>query len=201
MHFDLAGLWNNLGQIMSGVLVGLAALMFSRAKQWIKKKSIGSSVMDSLNIKLILAEIRAYYDADRAKLYQFHNGEFYTSGGSIQKLSLTHFVMARGVSVDTENQQNIPIGYIAPTTDLVLKNAHLFIPASDMSENSYFKGILRHGGARCALIRGIFNSKKDMIGLLVITWFEEMTMTAEQLDMSVEFGTQLSDELLLGSKA
>lgn len=201
--FDVSDIWNNVGQILSGVVIGIGAILFAQLKTWIQKKTVGSSVSDSLSIKLLLAEIRSYYDADRVKLYQFHNGEFYTSGGSIQKLSLTHFVMARGVSLpigaDT-TQQNIPIGYVAQTTDAVLKSNHVFISACDMTEDSYFKGILRHSGSRCALLRGIFNSKHDMMGVLVITWFDEVTLTEDQLKIVRMFGTQISDELLLGAK-
>jgi len=193
--------WQNIGQILSGVLIGVTVFVFSKLKVWLKKKRVASIVADNVMLKQLLAEIRAYYDADRVELYQFHNGDHFVSGASIQKASLTHLVLARGVSppINT-NTQNIPIGYIAFTAEDLLKNKYSFLALNDLCANNYLHGLLRHGGAHCALMRGIFNAKSDMIGFLVLSWFDEVVLTDVQYNMIQVFGVQVGDELLLGSK-
>lgn len=197
--------WVSIGQVLSGVLLGMATLFASQAKQWIKKKSVRTDniVTNNLMLKQLLAEMRSYYDADRVKLYQFHNGDYYSSGASIQKASLTHYVVARGVSppIGIEStQQNIPIGHIVNTAEEIWKSPYVFYSLERLSEDSYFKGLLRYGGAKSVLLRGVFNAKHDMTGFLVVVWFDPTTLNEEQMLKSQKFSIQIGDELLHGAK-
>lgn len=198
---ELSEFWIGLGQVLSGVLLGVIAVWARSAKNYLKKKTIKRSIRENLMIKQLLAEIRSYCDADRVQLYQFHNGDHYVSGGSIQKASMTHFVLNRGVGIPFEaTHQNIPIGYLLGVTDEILKISTVFYSSDDLLQDSYFKGLLRYGGAKSALIRGIFSSKHDMIGFLSIAWFDEVTITAAQQAAIKDLTLQLSDEILLGAK-
>jgi hypothetical protein len=203
MNWNWSDIWISVGQVLSGVAIGVFALLAKRATTWLKKKTLNSILNDNLLLKQLMTEIRSYYDADRVQLYQFHNGDHYVSGASIQKLSLTHFVTARGVSVPIgaeTTHQNIPIGYVTQTSDDILKNPWIFYGRDSLGGDSYFKGLLRYSGVDAALLRGVFNCKHDMIGILVVSWFDEITPTPEQQEAIKDFSTQLGDELLLGAK-
>jgi hypothetical protein len=193
--------WVGLGQILAGVAMGIIAIWIKNLKSYLSKKSIKRSIRENMMIKQILAEIRSYCDADRVQLYQFHNGDHYISGGSIQKASMSHFVLNRGVGVPFEsNHQNIPIGYILSAMDDVLKNSSAFYTEEELLQDSFMKGLLRHGGAKSALLRGIFSANHDMIGFLSISWFDPVDFSIEQQKAVKDLSLQLSDEMLLGAK-
>jgi hypothetical protein len=64
-------------------------------------KSIGgieNLVQLNKNIQEKLTEVRVLLDADRVKLFQFHNGDHYIGGDSALKCSITHLSLKAGVS-------------------------------------------------------------------------------------------------------
>lgn len=198
----MSDFWNSVGQVLTGIVIGLLAFVASKIQNWIQNKSESVCINKNLMLRQLLAEIRSYYDADRVQLYQFHNGNSFISGVSIQKVSLTHFVSARGVAVQIGgvSLQNIPMGYLLQTIDHLLKNNYFYIDSNEMKEDSYFKGLMRYSGAKCALCRAVFNIKHEIIGFLVVSWFEDVMLTDVQKAAIKDFGTVLSDELLLGNK-
>jgi hypothetical protein len=200
---DWSDFWSSLGQIGAGFIIGAFALWIKKAQTYIKHKtkSMHTVISENMMLRQLLSEIRNFYDADRVELYQFHNGEYFVSGTSIQKVSMTNFVMARGVSVPLEPaKQNIPIGYVVSLTDELMKSPYVFFTSQDLLGESYFKGILRYGGAQTALLRGIFCPKHSMMGFIALSWFEEVTPTAEQFNAVKEYAVRVSDEMLLGAQ-
>jgi hypothetical protein len=201
-NMDWSGFWGSIGQILAGVLIGAFALWMNKVQGYLKSKnkSMHRIITENMMLKQLLSEVRNFYDADRVELYQFHNGEYFASGTSIQKISMTNFVMARGVSVPMEvSKQNIPIGYVASLTDEIMKSSYVYFSSADLLGESYFKGILRYGGARTALLRGIFCPKHSMIGFVALSWFEDVVLTQEKLAAIKEYSVRIGDELLLGN--
>src|SRR4051812_24213923 len=97
----LQALLDNLGESAAVIFLGILALSARRIKVlWTDRvmRSFERSVNKNVRIRELLAELRVPYMADRVCLYQFHNGEYFHSGDSIMKCSLTHFVTRVGVS-------------------------------------------------------------------------------------------------------
>lgn len=63
-----------------------------------KKKTLKEDLDSSEKISLILANMLEEFEADRATVFQFHNGEYFYTGHSIDKMSNTHEVVTKGVS-------------------------------------------------------------------------------------------------------
>jgi len=197
---DWSDFWMSLGQILAGVIIGAVALWMRKLRTYVKKQTVNTSISDNMMLKQLITEIRTYYDADRVELYQFHNGDHYVSGASIQKVSLSHFATARGVSVPvTATRLNMPIGYVVTITDDLLKKPFVFYSSEDLFDESYFRSLLRYGGAKSALLRGVFSQKHNLIGFIVISWFENVTLTKEQQQAVKDFAVGVGDEMLMGT--
>lgn len=200
MDISYDEIWIAVGQILSGLALGLGAFFLNKLKSW-KANRFRHILNKNLRVKDLLTEIKVFYDADRVELFQFHNGDYYMSKASIQKLSLTHFVVGRGVAIsegiDT-NYQNIPLGYIGKSINqLATEHPYIFSKISDFAEDNYLGGLFRLNGASSILLRGIFR-KDDMIGILAVTWLEEVELNSEQIHMIKPFSDQMADEISFG---
>jgi len=200
VNFD--DFWMGIGQVLSGLLVGLLAFAVSNFKRlWSRRNpTIQTVVNKNHKLKDLLLEIRLHFDADRVKLFQVHNGDYFVNGSSIQKLSLSHYVVGTGISppFDVEKlHQNIPISYIMCCIEQCLKEPYYFAQVKDMSDDLYFKSLLRHNGTETALFSGVFDRKGGLLGLIVVTWRERVTVGQDDLDEMKTLSSKVSDELLL----
>lgn len=72
-----------------------------------KKKTLKEDLEASEKISRILNELISDYGCDRALVFQFHNGEYFYTGHSIDKMSNTHESVSKGVSREQINSINI----------------------------------------------------------------------------------------------
>lgn len=72
-----------------------------------KKKTLKEDLEASEKISLLLNTMINEYHCDRALVFQFHNGEYFYTGHSIDKMSNTHEVVSKGVSREQINSINI----------------------------------------------------------------------------------------------
>lgn len=72
-----------------------------------RKKTLKEDLESSEKIIKVLGQILSDFDADRSLVFQFHNGEYFYTGHSIDKMSNTHEVVSKGVSREQINSSNI----------------------------------------------------------------------------------------------
>ena len=67
---------------------------------WFRKKkmSVVSDILVSEKIYLILKRLIDDTGADRISIFQFHNGNYFYTGNSIEKMTNTHEVALQGIS-------------------------------------------------------------------------------------------------------
>jgi hypothetical protein len=180
----LQALIDNLGE--SAAVCVLAALGFSwkSIQNWWKDRAIRAferGINQNVRLRELLSELRVPYSADRVRLYQFHNGEYYHSGESIMKCSLTHYVTRIGVA-------NPPAGLGIPTTQMVMSlkllqdNASVELLPDTFDDDSLQDSIFVETGAQLALASVVRNSRSNWIGILVVCWMNKpKTADPEQL--------------------
>jgi hypothetical protein len=196
---DWQDVWMSVGQVLSGAALGLAAYLIQKLKYWQKNHhNLDSMLNRNLKIKDLLTEVRVYYAADSCTLFQLHNGNHYASGESMKKLSMTHYVVARGVSAPEGAQtvyQNITATHMDPILTQLLKEPHLLLGTDDFASNDYMGVLMRRSGNAQCLLRAVYDRKHQLIGILVVSWLEVVQLTPAQLDMIDHFTKQMSDEL------
>jgi hypothetical protein len=192
--------WQAIGQLLSGMLLGLGLFAWQKFIDWKKSRtSLAGSVARDRRINDTLIEIRTFYDADRVKLFQFHNGDHYVSGVSIMKLSLTHYALGRGVSVPygAENDLlDIPLSHIDKIIEQITEKPFLYAEVKDLPD-CYLTSLWRKGGTGQVLCRVVHNRRQEIIGFLVVSWLEPLSLTKEQLAMSKDLAALVSGEFLV----
>ena len=138
-------------------------------------------------------------NGDRVYLFQIHNGDYYLSGDSMRKMSLSHFDIRAEVSalLHTENYyHNIPIGYCADTFSIIADKGFIFLQKIDDLKEYYLKALLRMSGNQSALICQVLGPK-GLVGVLIVTWIDDI----QKIDVSnqevIAFSNQISAELVL----
>jgi len=87
-----------IGLIMGGIGLGFLAKLKSMYEEG-KKCRVGKIINNNAQVLEKLIEIRTKLNADRVKMFQFYNGEYFSSGESAVKCSLTHLTMRQGVAI------------------------------------------------------------------------------------------------------
>lgn len=202
MQLNFDEFWSGIGQVIVGILAGLLAFASSKVKKLLterRSKCPFRLVNASMSIKDLLTEIRVLFDADRVKLFQVHNGDYFVNGSSSQKITLTHFVVRTGVGspygIETTHQ-NIPISYVVGCIDQCLKNPVYFSQVGDMADDMYFKALIRHNGSETALFSGVFDRHKGLLGIVVVTWLERLNLDEDKQKILKSFAARISDELM-----
>lgn len=72
-----------------------------------RKKSLKEDLDSSEKIISLLDILREDTNADRALVYQFHNGEYFYTGHSIDKMSNTHESVSKGISREQVHSSGI----------------------------------------------------------------------------------------------
>lgn len=113
-----AGVWGEVVTYGSCALGGLALLAIRVFRQKIRKKLIAllgkyPNYPESKEVGIdktvygLLVELRTSANADRACLFQFHNGNLFSNLRPIWRVSCTHESCKAGVSHEMHNQQNL----------------------------------------------------------------------------------------------
>lgn len=195
-------LFLSLGQIVAGIAMGMAAFAFSKTKDFVSnkvKRMSAATLNRNVRIKDLLQEVRAVFDADRVKLYQFHNGDYYVTGESMQKLSLSHYAVKRGVEGPEAKHQGIPVSYVSAILSEMVANDGVIVKAvADMDADCFMKSLLLKGGLQTVIMGGVVGQRGHLIGVVVVSWLDEVELGVKKIQMVDEFLAACAAELRFG---
>jgi hypothetical protein len=126
MAFEASDLYA-LGKELAPVILGVATYYGSKLIEYLrsprKPDITGTIGKDSLILSKLI-EIRLLADSGRVKLHQFYNGDYYVSGQSTLKCTITHMSLKMGVSQ--------PMGSAATTTGVLVSRINeVMLPMLD----------------------------------------------------------------------
>jgi hypothetical protein len=191
----------------AGIFVGSVVAAVANAllpkgtwASWIKKLRPARGVPGTVEITRdrevyrLLAELRFEFDADRAHVWRFHNGTHFApgKGDSIWKMTVTHEIVALGVSREASNCKGILFSHLTGFAGPVLTGEssdgavnlcheckhcpagsprHCVFTIVDMMENSSAKQMLVERGVYATLSRNLSKHGKDRdFGILTLEW-------------------------------
>ena len=112
-------------------------------------------------------------NADRAYIFQFHNGSYYISGRSQQKFSCTHETVAKGISRESEFSQNYIISnYHTYIDDLVNGGEFCFTNPDDVDDHA-FATLMRSKGIKSIYNIPIKTLNGQIIGILGVDYVKD----------------------------
>jgi len=156
------------------------------------------SIEKDKKIREILIELRTISGADRACLFQFHNGSSFTTRNPIWKVSNTHESVAPGISSEIGNLQDIKASSIIETLrvfwdsdypngieqispdycgdcpNIVKHNEKkiIFIDVEKL-EDSYSRALLIEQGIKYLIDVPIFNGDVNCVGFVAVNYCGE----------------------------
>jgi len=168
------------GQLLAYTFAGFGGIILLRLKEWYEVKKSNRLITSQINhnalIREALAEAREHFDSDRVKLFQFKNGNYYHSGESEQKLTLTHIVYRYGTGVPTStlsSYTDIPISLLTKTLHLAISSEVASFDVNDLDQDFFIKQHFAASNTSTVLLTKVKNSKEKLIGILMVTWREE----------------------------
>lgn len=162
------------GQIVGYAVVAVLAFIGVRLKKAVedKAKFPFRAIEASHRIREIMIEVRACFDADRVKIIQFKNGDYYAGGASEQKIVITHVISRLGVGCDGLLKfQQVPVGLAGQwLKDAVDKDCEA-VQVDEIDDDSVMKGFFLMNGTSTTMTCKLMKNRQ-LIGLLVMCWLE-----------------------------
>lgn len=157
-------------------LIACAIVVGSRdIVQWVRKRLSKQRSLDiagmnrfDMQVHELLSELRLATQAQRTAYCQFHNGETYFSGSSIQRVSVTHESLDEGVLPLRTVRIGVPVSVLAPLIEQMLRDEAVPICVGSMVE-SYAKRDLEALGTASFLVLPI-RVGLQIVGYLKVHW-------------------------------
>lgn len=154
---------NDFVNFVAAIIVATIPLFYKRLRQyvisWFKKlfegeKFSGKEINDKIvKVNNRLLELLIMMKADRAYVYQFHNGNVFTSKQPIWKISCTNEVCARGVSYESHRTQNVIVSSIWEAVSAIfIEETDKFDPGSTKVQPA----TCGSSGQECSAPKGVF---------------------------------------------
>ena len=122
------------------------------------------------NVYKVLDYILNNLNADRAYIYEFHNGETYYSGSSQQKFSCSYEVVNEGVSSECNNSQNFRISNFHGMINALISEGFFFVEKISELNDPICKAHFLKQGTQSFYMLPIATLSKKIIGVLVVDY-------------------------------
>lgn len=199
--------WNdflrNAAEFIGVALLAAVSFSLKRWKDtWTERKArkFDLSINRNAKVQALLSELRPVMDADRVELFQLHNGEYFLSGESQLKTSLTHFYVRTGIAMPLfEQNQNVPTSHFSNLFKCMRDHGACHVPHQTHEEmDAAFRRMLNIAGARMAFIVPVMKKKDVWIGFLVISRLtDDETLQDHQKAQAIDYAQQIADQLSL----
>lgn len=178
--------------ILTTIIGAVATLIAVRYKHRleIRKMEKDCPVVDAVekDTELIgkINDLLLISGADRACIYQFHNGGEYYTGRSMQKLSMTYETVKAGISHLQINRQNIPVSACNATLSPMVKERRLLITDVKDMEDSLCKFYALDAGTKSMYKFTIYDLQKRAIGYFQVDFVNRKKKISEDIIQDLE---------------
>lgn len=180
-----SGLVQLLGLVALGVVVVLTVWLRSKVMDVLGKHFVVSEIQNDQQITELLVEIRVGCEADRVSIYMFHNGERYTNGNSMLRLSGAYETLAAGISSQRPNSQNVLVSTVPEAVEFLVdddvRDALYSGKTADL-EPCFYRAALEAQGVRCVAKYPLCKGP-DIIGFVCADFVQ--TDTPHQLSLDI----------------
>lgn len=162
---------NNIQLIISSLvtLFGVFLSWFLKYKYGeYKHKKITREISQSKLVQTILEQQLNEYGAQRAFIFQRHNGGKYGTGKSMNKLSTTFEALEDGVSTEFKEYQNLPISLYSGLVDAVQNERGIF-PAIEDIDDILTRAFFTQRGTKTAVVYPISRGV-ELVGIVGFEW-------------------------------
>ena len=178
-----------LTTVIGSVATLLAVVIKNRLEN--KKMEMDCPVVDAVEKDTeLMGKIDDLLDisgADRACIYQFHNGGEYYTGRSMQKLSMTYESIKPGISHLQIDRQNIPVSACNATLAPMINDRRLLITDVEKEmEDSLCKFYAIEAGTKSVYKWTIYDLQKRAIGFFQVDYVTRKKKLNEEILQDLE---------------
>ncbi len=158
-----------------GTLLGaFASYKYSKSR---RSDPIVEDAAQSANVYTALNYAIDTLGADRAYVFQFHNGGHYYSGKGQQKFSCTHEVVGHGISAEHINSQNHRVsGYHSFISELIDNGIFVHSKIEDIEDSALLR-LIEKKGVKSILNVPIKTLNGKIIGILGVDYVKHSCLT------------------------
>lgn len=187
-----------IADILVLLLAAFFVAFFKQIKQWLmarKSKNFDLAINRNYQINALLSELRVIYLAERVLFFQLHNGEYFLSGESNMKCSMTHFVVGTGVAAPFGSiYQNVPTTHLVETfTDLKNEGFCWYEVDSESPQDPSLRHLLALTGTVKALIAPVRKGANVWMGFVAVAWMDEVSQ--QEIEALEEYAQKIADIL------
>lgn len=171
----LQALIDNLGESAAVGVLAILGMFRGRITNWWKDRAIKAferGINQNVRLRELLSELRVPYKADRVCLYQFHNGDYYHSGESIMKCSLTHFVTKIGVANPTASL-NLPSTQMIMSLKALQDHPTVPLLYDTFTDDNFLESLFTDNGTYKAMATTVRDTRRNWIGILCVSWMSD----------------------------
>ena len=122
-----------------------------------------------------LRDVLALTNADRICIFSFHNGGYYYSGKSMQKMSMSYEQVDNGVSSIQLSKQNIPVSACMSTLQPLISNGEFYNVDTQKYPEGLCKYHLLEDGVKSTYYWPIIDINNNVIGALRLDYVKRKT--------------------------
>lgn len=136
-----------------------------------KKENFVKTIEVQKVVKSALHDIKDSVMADRTSIIQFHNGEVYNSGHSVQKMLCTFEEPSPGIArVYKEEIKSIPTGHYTTWLDSIFNGGGFVYKDTEDIPDFKTKYLFKMGGTKSTVCLPVYNKNSLPVGILIIDW-------------------------------
>ena len=143
-----------------------------------KNRKVTREISQSKLVQTILEQQLTEYKAQRAFIFQRHNGGKFKTGRSMNKLSTTYEALEEGVSTEFKEYQNLPITLYSGLVDSVQTERGIF-PIVDDIDDILTKAFFVQRGTKSAIVYPISRGP-ELLGMVGFEWTHKVEKMIEQ---------------------
>ena len=148
------------------------------------QKSINHSIASTNEIIKILQVIQEEVKSDRINIWMFHNGGYYYTGESIQRMSMVVEQNNEGFDSLKHKFLNVPIRFFARNLNkLVDANIDYIAERNELAYQDALAQVNKeHEVTSNAIFKIKSSDKKDWIGILTVAWLKHNELEQKYID-------------------
>lgn len=159
-----------------------------------ESKAVIESSQRDTRINDILDDLRVETDADRSKLFQFHNGTRNLQSIPFLYASVTHERIGQGVSSEIQSLQRIPSSIFADNITYYTQGK-MRCTTPDTNNNDAQRSLLERQRIKKSCSFGVFD-KQDIAGFITVNFIFNDTVDEAQIEQSLRKASiRISDVL------
>lgn len=172
-----------IGYVFAAVISAITTLaaVWLRHYLYEKKQDVSSNNRSHENIYANLQKIVDEFGADRAYIYEFHNGERFFSGQPQKKFSCTYEWTGEGISAESNRSQNYRVTNFHRYINTLISDGKFFRTNVESIRDFSFRALLQDKGVKSLYNVPICSMNGRHIGFLGIDYVKEKTPLNDEL--------------------